>query len=255
MVKNKRKLCAVSTDVECASEYYKIRPQVLPQRVAVKHMSQKRAAIGAITCAVQRPNFGNGILFAMSCRHVFSLSLISNSKDINGADVYVDSSSNSKIVGKALAVKGALRDGLSFDAQLAMVKNRQALKETLKGLKFSDYAESQDDIPDEYFIVTPRNEIIKAKKIRFVANRIIPYGRKGIQRVKHQILVESEVKESTKKGDSGSPVVSDIKGGMLLGMHIAGGDDLTFMIPAWQLFNPSNYNKASNTEKWKLVNP
>ncbi len=56
-------------------------------------------------------------------------------------------------------------------------------------------------------------------------------------------------------GDSGSPVVSSKNGGMLLGMHIAGGGNLAFMIPAWQLLNPARYKGVASSEVWELINP
>ena len=74
------------------------------------------------------------------------------------------------------------------------------------------------------------------------------------------MLIVSITDTPTKPGDSGSPVVSQAQDGMLLGMLIARGGDgegncFAYMIPAWQLFNPENYNGAANSEEWKIFNP
>lgn len=55
--------------------------------------------------------------------------------------------------------------------------------------------------------------------------------------------------QSTKPGDSGSPIVMRAPGGghTLVGMHIAGGVEggfpYSYAIPAWLLFNPAQYSK------------
>ena len=71
-----RVLCAVPTDVISAADYLRVGPQ--RDRVAVTPRqpgspSQRRHhAYGVITCAVRRGEFPQQ-LYAMSCRHVFSL--------------------------------------------------------------------------------------------------------------------------------------------------------------------------------------
>ena len=55
-------------------------------------------------------------------------------------------------------------------------------------------------------------------------------------------------------------MVSKAQDGILLGMHIAGvdnpnGNRFAYMIPAWELFNPENYNGAVNSEEWGIFNP
>ncbi|MDN3515951.1 MAG: hypothetical protein NG747_16360 [Candidatus Brocadia sp.] len=251
-VKNERKLCAVATDVEDAEQYTAIRPQALPQKIAVQWKSKGDVATGLITCAVKRSGFDNKI-FAMSCRHVFSLSLLLHPQRVIGATIHVGSSNSPQVLGKTLDIKGALQDsknGHSFDAQLAEATDLDALRETLQGLKLSGFAETQHDIPDKYWIITSRKKI-GAHGPRYLINRLIDYERVVAS---HKILVESQVDEPTIDGDSGSPVVSD--GGMLIGMHIAGNNgNVAYMIPTWQLFNPEKYNDVANTEVWELVNP
>lgn len=88
--------------------------------------------------------------------------------------------------------------------------------------------------------------------LRFVFNRLIPYP--GVGLVAHEMLIESQLTSGEiLGGDSGSPVVTHIGGGTLLGMFIAGSHTLFYIIPAWQLFTPSNYGRPNET--WALVNP
>jgi V8-like Glu-specific endopeptidase len=73
------------------------------------------------------------------------------------------------------------------------------------------------------------------------------------------MIVQSIPRNPTQPGDSGSPVVNRAGDGILLGMHVAGvdngeGNRFAYMIPAWQLFDPRNYNGAANSEEWKIFN-
>lgn len=253
-VKNERKLCAVATDVEDAQQYIEVRPHTsspLPQGIAVKWKNPIIPATGSITCAIRRSGF-NDKTFAMSCRHVFSLSLDLHPQKVAGATIHVGSSNSIKVLGQTLNIKGELQGsqkGPSFDVQLAEVTELPELRKTLP-LRFSGFAKTQNDIPDKYFIITSRKKI-RAHGPRYVLNRLIDYNRVIAS---HKILVESQVEEPTIGGDSGSPVVSDK--GMLIGMHVGGNKaGAAYMIPAWQLFNPEKYNGVSSTEVWDLVNP
>ncbi len=49
------------------------------------------------------------------------------------------------------------------------------------------------------------------------------------------------------------------RGTVLLGMHVAGVDNgpgkrFAYMIPAWQLFDPSNCDGVANGERWVVSN-
>src|ERR1019366_10224773 len=48
----------------------------------------------------------------------------------------------------------------------------------------------------------------------------------------------------TKPGDSGSPVVLWLPDGTctFVGMHVAGDDRHSYVLPAWQIFTPGNYS-------------
>lgn len=258
-IKRKRKLCAVPTDVEDSRVYSSIRLRSVTERVAVKWKPEIGAELGAITCAIRRSTVSNK-LFAASCRHVFSISKRLHPQRVLGAKVHVNKSTSSSIIGETRSIMGKFQNGpsFSFDAQLTSVSDPNALGRTLAGLTFPNgrYAKTLDHIPDRYFIITPRGRTIKAEKVRFVLDFPIPFNKGGIQSLVHELLIEtSSVGEPTQRGDSGSPVVTERGGGMLLGMLIAGSDTLDYLIPAWQLLDPANFDGVSNSEKWRLVNP
>lgn len=254
-VKNERKLCAVETDVEDSQPYIEVRPYaspLLPQQIAVKWKNPISSVTGSITCAIRRSGF-NDKTFAMSCRHVFSLSTIMHPQNVVGATIHVGSSNSGKVLGRTLNIKGKLQDsqnGHSFDAQLAEVTELSELRKTIP-LNFSGFAKSISDIPKEHWIITFQ-EKIKAIGPRHIRNLLIDYDR-----VTASHLVLFEVDALAGEGHSGSPVVSEE--GLLLGMLIGGkkassSASRVYFIPAWQLFDPENYGVAS-TEDWELVNP
>ena len=260
-VRKKRKLCAVPTDVEPASEFAAVRPHAMRDQVAVFDAQTGNGTFGAVTCAVRRQ--GDQRLFAMSCRHVFSITDTLNSHAITDAAVHLENLGGA-IVARTTAIRGPLapRPAVSFDAQLATVTPNamDQFRSTMAGLSFSSanrFAHGIADIPDRFWIVTPRTNgntqvRVRAEKLRFVFDRGINYP--GVGLVSHQMLLEAQLIDGTTvEGDSGSPVVTHIGGETLLGMFIGGTDTLFYIIPAWQLFAPANYGRPN--ESWALVNP
>lgn len=251
-VDGERRLCAVPTDVEDARAYAGIRAQGTTIRVRW----QDTTARGALACALRRT--GDTKTFALSCRHVLSLSDARHPEPTWGAAVEVTADGAALELGRTRAVAGLLREAplRSFDAQLAEVASPDALRRALDGIALSGYATGLDELPDRFYIRTPR-AVIPADKLGFVYDR--PLYRIGqVGYVAHQMLVESVPRTATEGGDSGSPVVSRDDGGVLLGMHIAGvdngdGNRFAYMIPAWQLFDPRNYDGAANSEEWSLL--
>lgn len=244
-VDRERKLCGIPTDVECASDYSAVRPQV--RQIVVKK-SGIVPELGAIACAVMRTGSPDK-LYALSCRHVFSMTTKLHPAHATFATVHVDSSRNVKIVARVRSLRGKLTNGRSFDAQLAEVENRAELRRALQGLSVSSFAVRRNQFPRSYVIRAPGVNIT-ASKIDFVPNWEIVYETPtgNLLHVSHTLLVESLVAlGATKGGYSGSPVVTR-DGKMLLGMHIAGGDTRAFMIPAWQLFDVTKYDGIVNSE-------
>ena len=263
-----RKLCAVPTDVEPASEFARIKPQAARSRVAAIHAASGNGEYGAITCAVKR--VGDNAIYALSCRHVFSISEHLHNRNVGKLDVRLHTGSvreqpNGPIFARTVGLRGKLAaiPTVSFDAQLAQVAaNRLAqFRATMGGLTFSRVARGRQDIPDRFLILPPGSVVeggrrrqvrVNAKKLRFAPNRIIPYP--GVGPVKHEMLIEAQVTPSTHAGDSGSPAVavSRTHGVMLLGMHIAGGGGLSYIIPSWQFLAPANYGRPN--ESWGQIN-
>ncbi len=260
--KPERRLCAVPTDVECASDYHMIRPQAETRGITVTKESHGLSETGAVACALERTSVGSRRLYAVSCRHVFAFSLQIHPTMRLGAGVRV--SSTDKHVGKTRRHMGKLRNGPlpSFDAQMAEVDqgDREGLRQALNDLLYTDIAKNENDIPEAFWIQTPGGVSTKATNKGFRTNHIISYpiGGNRVLHVLHELLIESQVaKGATQNGDSGSPVTSTREGGILLGMHIAGGGDTAFMIPAWLLFEPRQYRGTGvlPDDKLKMTNP
>jgi len=260
-VRRKRRLCAVPTDVEAASEFAGVRPRAARNRIAVFDEQTGNGDFGSVTCAVRRK--GDPRLFALSCRHVFSISDTLNGQAVIDAAVHLQDLDGA-IFGRTTAIRGPLapKPAISFDAQLAAVTPAvmNQFRSTMAGLSFTDansFAHGMADIPDKFWIVTPRIDHnvqvrVRAEKLRFVFDRGIDYP--GVGLVSHQMLLEAQLIDGAAvEGDSGSPVVTHIGGERLLGMFIAGTDTLFYIIPAWQLFAPANYDLPN--ESWALVNP
>ena len=127
-VDGERKLCAVPTDVEDAKRRMGVRPQVGPGVVTVE--LEGKSGSGVITCAIRRSTFPNAI-YAVSCRHVFSLSSATHPVNVTGGIVKAASSGQS--FAQTISVKGALLDSpeISLDAQLARVTDHVALDKAL----------------------------------------------------------------------------------------------------------------------------
>jgi hypothetical protein len=251
-LRRRRKLCAVPTDVEDAATYRQVEIQNLNVWV---HCQQADLQIpGVVTCAV-KTRYGQDKWFALSCRHVLALSKYVHPRLYAGSRVRV-SSPGGRQLGLTLGLYGQLADqpAVSLDAQLAEVTSVTALRRALRGLTLSGYAVRWSELPDTYYIRCP-GEPIYAEKVRRVTHETLDYERCGIHYVLHSELIESLVAPgATQPGYSGSPVVSE-PGQLLLGMHIAGGGDTAYMIPAWDLFKPENYHGMAPSDRIMLGNP
>jgi hypothetical protein len=245
-----RSLCAVPTDVEDASTFVGARAQA----ESVQVHWRASTVDGVITCALSRAGVDG--VFALSCRHVFSLSEFHHGEATWGADVRIGSAS----VGHTDAITGPLRipPARSFDAQLMEVDAVASLRQALAGVTLDGIAEGFPDVPADYTILSPR-EAVTARKVGLVYDR--PYYLGRIGHIVHYVLIEGALDSATAGGDSGSPVVGQTsRGRLLLGMHVAGvdngpGNRFAYMIPAWQLFDPSNYDNVANSERWVVSNP
>ena len=253
MVRGERRLCGIPTDVDEASNFSKIEPTAI-QGIEVATETGGAIEPGSLACVIQRSSQPEAT-YMISCRHVFSLSETLHPEQRRST---VRLRNSRRALGTTLRVTGTLQDepSFSFDAQLAEMTDAGALRAALNGVRFADYARSPDDFPPEYWILTPHGPV-KAHFVQIISPSLpLSYHRAGITRVVHEELVVSHfaTAERTVRGDSGSPIATTPAGGVLLGMHIAGSDQRTYAIPAWQLLCPANYQRAAPTETWSLIN-
>ena len=256
-----RKLCAVPTDVEDVARYAGVQPQARRDRIAVMKPHSDLGVWGSVSCAVKRN--GDPDVFVLSARHVFSLSKETPTPGISNTEVRYANPTGT-IIARGTNIRGPLRSrdqGPSFDAQLARIIDLNGLRNLLNGVQYSATARNVEDIPEEYWIITSRvrkddiNRPVRlpARKRGFLFDFKLDYEQKDVRDTIHTMLIESALLgDDTTEGDSGSPVVSRLTGGMLLGMHIAGGPGVSCMIPAWQLFQSSNYRRSG--ESWRIHN-
>lgn len=253
-VGGERRLCAVPTDVEDARAFAVTRPEAGKIEVTFGEVR----VYGAIACGIQRGGYQQA--FALSCRHVLSLSDVCGREPTWGASVTVSAAAAPTFLGKTRAIAGTLQEAPapSFDAQLLEVTSLDALRLALDGIRLSNYAVGYQDVPHRFSILTPRGDV-EASLIDFKYDWAT-YTLRQIGYISHTMLIMSAPDTPTQPGDSGSPVVSQAQDGMLVGMHIAGvdngeGNRFAYMIPAWQLFDPENYNGAANSEEWTIFSP
>ena len=257
-VKGRRRLCAVPTDVESAEEHAGVRPQSGNWGIEVRFVprsGQPWKENGGIACVVKRKGHPRS-LFAVSCRHVFALSKAWHHVDTSGSAVHVGHVGRDRTwvpFGRTTRVAGPLREStmLSFDAQLAEVRNGVALRRALNGIRVVGYVKSTSNFPVSYSILTPRKNL-RATFVEFSPNRIVHYGYGRLRAVRHALVVVSNAE--TIPGDSGSPVVLRTdRGWVLVGMHFAGDikNGLAYMLPAWMLLSPATFGISGET--WRLL--
>jgi hypothetical protein len=249
-----RRLCAVPTDVEDSRIHRRVRAQG-KEIVAIWKGTPE---FGVLACGVRRDVVPDRV-YGISCRHVLSLSARFFDETTWGADVHVESATSPTVIGPTRAIAGPLGDEDSFDAQLVEAADRTALRGALGPQPPTRYARDASEIPSRYDILAPAGAI-EAAFVDFLPR---PRYVVGGHDVGHRALIQSQPRDGTNAGTSGSPVVSK-DGRTLLGMHIAGKSGLdpqghfvaiSYMIPAWQLFDPSNYANVSDQETWTLVTP
>ena len=260
-VDGERKLCAVPTDVEPGDQYYKIRPQS-NNGVGIESVTfqgRNFTDAGAVACSLKRrippkEDF-EPELYILSCRHLFSLT-----EQCHPSNVFADVLKVGFKLAETLSIKGPLTASsqkFSLDAQLAWTTDLELLNTVFESIRFNgDYARYVDDIPENYFIITPHG-IKDARKKRFIYGDYTRFGvhYERVGYVVHPLLIESEVWPHTQRGDSGSPVTSDPDGGTFLGMHIAGNGCCGFMIPAFDLIYSGNFEAIDPSEEFVIVNP
>jgi hypothetical protein len=172
-------------------------------------------------------------------------------------------------IGVSLPLGGLLHDnGLpSLDVQFAEVHNPAALASAVHGLRLASdppYIPTREtfmSLPQDTpyrILASPFNNTgaqngpLPAEFAGFADGQaIIEYdfrdGNTVVKRlVAHeQLLIFRLLNQgNTVGGDSGAAVVWQRGNGLmtLVGMHIGGSGDVSFVIPSWMLFNPFNYD-------------
>lgn len=249
-IKGNRKLCAVPTDVQAARELAAVRPQARPEKIIIRSRTvPRKAAAGMIAGSLKRSK-KPGKVYALSCRHLFSIS-----KGLHpsaSSQLPVNRLGRSSPFARTTGVRGILSDDFrySFDAQLAVVSNRSDLAAVFDGLNLVGFARNTTELFQNYWIIQPGGPV-RARFLSFERDLRIEYPKVGD--VIHRILIRSRVAEPTQDGASGSPVVVGVRGGRFLGMHIAGAGTTSMMIPSWELMRPDRYLRRVPGDRWTLL--
>ena len=271
-----RKVVAVPTDVQVEPLYLHIRPQGA-SAVTVDNGNER--GTGALTCMVELSGGdAEPRRMLMSALHVLSISVDTDAEQLpSRARVVRRNVAQSEGMHLALSTSAGGRfatgGDLGFDVQLAepIAEAMHGVSEMLGDLFFQENQpfvttfqqliqlvqqglalEMMVPSNHDSFAGEPRPSV--AVRLRSLKLRSVPIsyvfkvnGQFGEWPMLHAELLEFELLggASTLPGDSGCAVVCwlDEQRCCLVGMHIAGDvqQGLSYVIPAWQLFDVSNY--------------
>ncbi len=264
-----RILCAIPTDVRPLALYGRPQPRAsfsevpMPFGVLVQAPGSEDDVCGVVTCGVQRPG-QPGTVFAMSCRHVLSRSLIDSDDSQTALPVLLNRDDQPGL-GKTSAVRGELlrSPGHGFDAQLIKLRGSAELRQAMSGLKFAladAYLQDPGDLGLGFWIATGRADGKGRRKFVWVDytgtvkdfEMPYPLGDGSVVRVRHRLVLHGISESLLMPGDSGAPAVRTQGGRQLIGMYIAGKGVNAYVLPAWQLFNPRNLG-IGNELSWGVA--
>lgn len=265
-VDGRRQLCAVPTDVQHSDPLAQVRDQALTA-VQVPVAGTAAQATGTLAW----PLLVGGRLSVLAPLHVMSpLPNLKQGGRRDGAQGHALNAQGQPLTGTMFTTLDEGGQLLpwptpSFDAQLARVDDEARLRVAFQGLRISinrpilrnaaevlqasTSAGLQILVPDNRPGAGGRSRALDAAYSRNITAEtpLIYRVSSGLEAfVAHQLLIELQIKlgNRTFEGDSGSAVVTPAENGTftLAGMHIAGSDaGLSFMLPAWQLFDPLFY--------------
>jgi hypothetical protein len=272
-----RRLCAVPTDVVCETAFASARAHG-------KAGLEVGDYYGNATCGATLTRAGIPSNVLMSCMHVLTPEIgVNDPAPQQGADVLL-LGSEAKL-GTSLIIGGRVRsDGeLSFDVQFASIQNDAAYRSALVDLRLSpsrSYIRDLDSFdslgPRAVFWVlsSPNNPNsggappLAARFLRHIPRTVgviyeFASGSGPQDRlVFHRRLMQFRIDNGAacKEGDSGSAIVLRNSDGThtLVAMHIGGGLDdegvpFSYGVPAWQLFDASQYPLPSGMSISPLV--
>lgn len=251
-------LCAVPTDVECATEYEFATGAAMTSKVTAKSGSKRVG--GAVCCVVKSPN-NPSRLYAIGCHHVFAMSK-RMAEVPEEVVVSLDNTKETRV--GTLSHHGVIQPGAgSFDGAMVLIDAGVKLHTARNLPSTTRFARRLTQLPkhQEARIRTPGG-VVSAKVVRRVhelrfenADQLRKaYKRRPpiVMRGLYELMVHGN--RNTAGGDSGSPVYSQT-GLVLLGMHIGGnknGARKTFMIPAFELLRTKNYRFPSAEDHFEL---
>ncbi len=253
VIAGRRTLLAIPTDV---SEARDLRAHAGLQAIDVAELADH----GVLTCLVDCQLEDGGIVRrALSCRHVLSLTGIRSPEPVK-----LPVSLNGHRIGETLPVRGPLDQNqpASFDAQIMDIHDPVSIGDCLWTTRWPrGHARHAGEFEASMWLQLPRADGTVRVKYRGVWPVMrVSYG-SGAGSFDANVgpLLELELvgAQTTRPGDSGSPLVIGFAKPKLAGMHIAGDPDdgqgraLSYCIPAYALLDPRNYAEA-HEQKWEL---
>lgn len=259
----RRVLCAMPTDVRLEAHYSGAQAHT-DRAVAVA------GEAGTLTCAVELRQGNKRTRYLMSAQHVLSPQPVLDPAALATGQALlcvVGQQAQPPVLGTSANIGGRLRraPALSLDVQLAVpdAQAKARLKQMLSDLalsaqqpfvaRFDDFGALMDG--DLEVLVPDNNPNASDGARAAVLGRFdgfmppafsIEYGNPPV-RIHHFELLRLKLRAGrTLAGDSGSPVVQwrDDGRATLVGMHIAGAPGLSYVLPAWQLFDLDAYWQA-----------
>lgn len=265
-IDGRRQLCAVPTDVQHSAPLAKVRDRALTA-VQVSVQGGETPAAGTLAWPLR---VGNRTMVLAPVHVMSPLPDLQQGGRRHGAQGRALGAQGQPNGGAALFT--TLDEGgqllpwptPSFDAQLALVNDMTGLRTAFQGLRISAIrpilrstgevlqasagAGLQILVPDNHPDFGGKRRLRQASYSRNITQEtpLVYRVASGLEAfVAHLLLIELQIKlgNRTFEGDSGSAVVTPAPDGFTLaGMHIAGSDTgLSFMLPAWQLFDPLFY--------------
>jgi hypothetical protein len=248
-----RRLVAVPTDVESRPSKARLRLQGLPLRAWV---SDSDGAEGALTCVVQESSGLSQRYLGLSCRHV--LSPVTGGPGSGAVASQIDEASEPPLrLGRGTSMRGSFGDpaSLDFDAQFFRFDSPEAAAAMLAaGLSFRAGAKGPGDLGLPMELWAPSSRRSARFHTYWTFARPLLSGLLAHRRVIEATIVGAP----TINGDSGAPLVipSSNQRPVLAGMHtvyFGGPEQISYCLPAWDLFNPVLYAAVPAGARWSLM--
>lgn len=255
---------AMPIDVQDSGSYHRSVPHG-DRRVSVHHAGHAMPERGSFACLVRLSEPGGVRDCLLSAQHVFSPSPDGDTGAVFGG-LEVKEFVTGSTLARTLEV-GGLIDGdeastqPSFDVQLAEILDPAAVARLAALGRFDPvhpWVRSVEELlildRDHWFeLLSPREGVGSIRVTVSVTPHLpvpLPYELAGTPRNVVRTLYQTELigfeaidAQGSRPGDSGSPIVLVGADGRmtLVAMHIAGDDGLAWAIPAWRLFDLSNW--------------